>query len=69
MTIMAHVLEKMGLETEKLIKKIKDKYKTDKKLARQLIAGARETADYSCEEPRWSMTWYITYIRELENRA
>lgn len=66
---MAHVLEKMGLEAEKLIKKIKDKYgKAEKQTARQLIAGARETADYSCSEKRWSMEWYITYIRELENR-
>lgn len=66
---MAHVLEELSSKSERLIKDIKRKYKENKSLARQIIAGARETADYTCDDDRWSMKWYIIYVRELETRV
>ena len=64
-----HVLEKMAERAENLQTKIKKKYPENKALARQIIAGARETADYSCDDERWSMNWYVDFIKELEARA
>jgi hypothetical protein len=66
---MAHALEELALRAEKLVKNIKKKYESNKALGRQIIAGARETADYSCGSDRWSMQWYVQYIKELETRA
>jgi hypothetical protein len=54
-------------DSDKLIKQIKLKYKNNKSLARQLLVGARETADYSSTKERWSPEWYIQYLRALEN--
>jgi hypothetical protein len=62
----AHFLDRMIEDSDKLIKQIKLKYK-NKSLARQLIVGARETADYSSTKERWSPEWYIQYLIALEN--
>lgn len=63
-----HVLEKMAERAEKLQATIKTK--NSKALARQLIAGARENADYDqTSGPRWSMQWYVNFVRELETRV
>ena len=63
-----HVLEHMSEKADKLQIDIKKKYSQNKALARQLIAGARECADYSCDDERWSMNWYSRYIKELESK-
>ena len=62
-----HAIEKMADRAEKLQVTIKSK--NEKALARQLIAGARENADYSTNDPRWSMNWYVNFVKELENRV
>jgi len=62
-----HAIEKLADKAEELQKEIKTKNK-NKALARQIIAGARENADYCCNDDRWSMNWFVTYIKELENR-
>jgi hypothetical protein len=64
-----HALERMAERAESLQTDIKKKYSENKALARQIIAGARENADYSCDDERWSMSWYAKFIKELEERA
>jgi hypothetical protein len=63
-----HCVERLANRAEELQNKIK-KNTDNKSLARQLIAGARENADYSCQNERWSPEWYIQFIKELESRA
>lgn len=63
-----HVIEKMAERAEKLQETIKAK--NSKALGRQLIAGARENADYDLSSgPRWSMQWYVNFVKELESRV
>lgn len=63
-----HALERLADRAEELQKKIKDG-SDNKALARQIIAGARENADYCCDDERWSMNWYVTFVKELESRV
>lgn len=63
-----HALERLADRAEELQKKIM-KNSDNKPLARQIIAGARENADYCCDDERWSMNWYATFVSELESRV
>lgn len=61
-----HCLEILAENSQKLIKEIKEKYPSP--LAKQLVAGARENADYMCDDKRESGPWYIIYNDELKKR-
>lgn len=64
-----HALDFLVEKADNLQKNIKKKYSDNKALGRQIIVGARETADYISDDPRWSMNWYVNFIKELENRV
>lgn len=61
-----HCLELLAETSQNLIKEIKQKY--NYALAKQLIAGARENADYMCDDKRESGSWYVIYNDELKKR-
>jgi hypothetical protein len=65
---MKTTLEIMTEKAERLKKDILRKYSDNKKLAKQLIKGAEQTADYRLLESDPIEKWHIYYVDELEKR-
>lgn len=64
--MISKTLEKLSDRAENLKKDILKKY--DKKLARQLIKGAEQNADYRFSEDEPEEKWIIYFVEELEER-
>lgn len=65
---MATALEIYQRKAQDLEKSLKKKYDSNKALARQLIAGAKQNADYQISKDEPLEKWYITYLEELKDR-
>jgi hypothetical protein len=63
---MVSLLEKWQLRALELEADIKKMY-DNKKLAKQLITGAKQEADFAYKTER-DVEWYVTYCKALETR-
>ncbi len=61
-----HSYERIQKKAIELEKQIKNEY-SNKSIALQLIAGAKEAVNYSYQKER-DIQWFIKYINELERR-
>jgi hypothetical protein len=65
---MAHALVDLQTKIENMKKEILRKYSDNKKLARNLIKGAEQTADYEMQASDPPEKWYVYFLEELRNR-
>ena len=65
---MKSTIERLEEKTNNLKKQILNKYKDNKKLAKQLISGAELNADYRYKDSEPMEKWYMYFVEELDKR-
>jgi len=65
---MKSTVERLEEKTNNLKKEILNKYRDNKKLAKQLISGAQLNADYRYVETEPIEKWYMYFVEELDKR-
>jgi hypothetical protein len=65
---MKSTIQRLEEKTDNLKKQILNKYKDNKKLAKQLISGAELNADYRYSDTEPMEKWYMYFVEELDKR-